>query len=419
MNSFATSEEYLKVDLDWEFDAETSDSENHLDYLADSTSLSIVEPIDRVGRGLEKTKETNAPKNTCVGNISSSNDNTQQPRSWHTMFGTTAGGTSTGSTGTTANAKVPPVIPKAKAVATNTNTKVNKNVSVAKAKAKAPPPVSPQSQASLKPKLKKDIENLKRVKQSPGNVRPLKTVSDTSSPDKSCHSTSGTSVESLDQAVHKEKCPTPVKRTSKHAVTTRRSGWKKPKDAPKRYLSAYNIFFSEERRRVYAESDEDIGFSGLGKIIGQRWSVLTDDQREPYEIMAEKDIGRYREEVKMYEDVRRRKYGRSLYRSPSSVTTASPISDDKCSPSPDRVSPAHHPVLESVMRQHQYAHHPPLPTVYAPQVIMPDQQHSGQYPNAGGQYDGQQQYPQVQYACVRMTRKKAQDYMHRYAGRQH
>jgi hypothetical protein len=173
--------------------------------------------------------------------------------------------------------------------------------------------VSPQSQASLKPKLKKDIENLKRAKQSPGNVLPFKTVGDTSSPDKSCHSASETSLESLDQALHKEKCPTPGKRTSKRAVTTRRSGWKKPKDAPKRDLSAYNIFFSEERQRVYAESDEDIGFSGLGKIIGQRWSVLMDDQREPYEIMAEKDIGRYREEMKMYEDVRRKKDGRSLY----------------------------------------------------------------------------------------------------------
>jgi hypothetical protein len=341
MNSLATSNECLNVDLDWEFDAGTSVCENDLDYLADSTALSIMiksnvmeyfpYPIKAASDSpLIYTREAFAPSLHC---------------------------------------------------------------------------------------------------QSPSGLLFVKTVSDASSTDQSycSSSTSETSHESLDQALHKEKRPRPVKRTGKATVTTRRSGWKKPKDAPKRYLSAYNYFFSNERQRINAESDERAGFSRLGKIIGQRWKSLTDNQRQPYEIMAEKDIDRYREEMKIYEDSRRRKYGRSLYKSPSSVTTASTKSDDLQYPSPVRVSPAFHPALDSVRRQHHFANPSPPPTVYTPQAIMSDQHHNGRYLNASGQSVGQtqlqqyvqQQNPQVQYACVRMSKKKAQEYMRRYEGGHH
>jgi hypothetical protein len=265
--------------------------------------------------------------------------------------------------------------------------------------------------------------------QSPSDVHSVKTVSDASPTDQSYCSTRETALKSLDQALHKGKRSRPGKRTMKPStVTTRRLGWKKPKDAPKRYLSAYNYFFSNERKRMHAESDERAEFERLGKIIGQRWRSLTDDQRRPYEIMAEKDIDRYREEFKIYDIARRRKYGRSLYRSPAAVTTASTLSDDLQYPSPVCLSPALHPDLESVKRQHQFVHYPPPPLVYAPQVIMSVQHDSGQYLNAGRQcvgqtqlqqYAHQQQNPQVQYACVRMSRKKAQEYMRWYEGGQH
>jgi hypothetical protein len=334
MNPIPASDEFLSVELDWDFDAEPSDCvcENDLDYLPDASAVSNFEPTN-----------------------SSASDLPPYPTEFSSDL---------------------PFI-------------FNKET------------VAPPSYC-----------------QSPSDVHSVKTVSDSSSTaDQSIYSTSETSLESLDPTLWKERRPRTVQKTMKRAVTTRRSGWKKPKDAPKRYLSAYNIFFSEERRRVHAESDQRIGFSGLGKVIGQRWTTLTDEQREPYEIMAEKDIGRYRGEMKMYEDSRRRKYGRTS----SSVTITSTISrslsDDSRCTSPGRVSPALHP--------RQYAHHPPPPTVYAPQMIMPDQHHNGQYHNAGGQYVGQQhqypqqQQPQVQYECYRMTRKEAQNYMHQYAGGQH
>jgi hypothetical protein len=335
ITSMPTSDEYLNVELDWDFEGETNDCEIDLDFLADS-SLSIIEPIN-----------SNAMEFPSYPEFSTSD--------------------------------LPFMYP----------TEI----------------VAPPSYC-----------------QSPSDVHSVKTVSDTSSTDQSYYSTSETSLESLDQGFPKEKRRRPVKATKKRAVTTRRAGWKKPKDAPKRYLSAYNIFFQEERRRIYAEADKRIGFSGLGKIIGGRWKSLTEEQREPYDNMAEKDMGRYRDEMKMYENARRRKYCRSSSSSTSVTTSSSSVSDDMRCPSPDRVTPSLHPVPMSAVSQHQYTHRQPPPMVYAPQMILSDQHHVNQYQHPGGQYVGQQQQyaqPQVQYACYRMTRKEAQNYMQGYAGGQH
>jgi hypothetical protein len=330
MDPIPPSDEFLRVELDWDFDAETN-----VDYLTETTALSNLEPIN------------------------------SNPETF--------------------------------------------------------PPYPIECSSDLPFIYNKEIVPLSSYCQAPSDVHSVKTVSDTSSTaDSSFSSTSETSIESLDQGLCKEKRPRPVQKARKRAVTTRRSGWKKPKDAPKRYLSAYNIFFAEERRRIHAEQAQSIGFSGLGKMIGQRWTMLTDKQREPYHTMAQKDIGRYREEMKTYEDARRQKiYGRFS----SSVTIASTISpslsDDSRCPSPGRVSSA----LPNRQSQ-QCVHHPPTPMVYEPQIIMPDQHYNGQYHIAGGQWQQQQQYgqqpqPQVQYECYRMTRKEAQKYMQQYAGGQH
>lgn len=400
MNPLPTLNEYLNVELDWDVHAGTSDCENDLDYLADSTLFNIMEPINSNAMGFcpyPMEYSSDSPIILSKEIVAPPFHYCQSPSDVHYVK-TVRDTSSTDQF----------------YYSTSENSHETDQFYFS---------TSEPSLESLLQALHKDTVAALSHSRSPSDVHSVKTVGDTSCTEQSynwtseimlgtdqCdYSTNENSLESLDQATHKEKCPRPVKRTKKPTVTTRRSGWKKPKDAPKRYLSAYNIFFSEERRRVYAESDERAGFSELGKIIGQRWRSLTDDQREPYEIMAEKDIGRYRREMRIYEDVRRRKYGRSLYRSPSPVTMALTLSDGTRCPSSDRGLPALHPVLESVMRQHR--HHPP--TVYAPQVIMPDQHHSGQY--AGKQQ--QQQHAQVQYAGVRMTRKKAQEYMRRYAGK--
>ena len=113
---------------------------------------------------------------------------------------------------------------------------------------------------------------------------------------------------------------------------------KKHKDKPKRPLSAYNLFFKDERQNILkaipnkedeeegkkedeeskeGEDDKDeteeskkrkrkkaphgkIGFENLAKIIGQRWQKLESDRVEHYKKLAAKDMKRYKEEMEVF-----------------------------------------------------------------------------------------------------------------------
>jgi len=93
----------------------------------------------------------------------------------------------------------------------------------------------------------------------------------------------------------------------------------KQKNKPKRPLSAYNIFFKDERAKLLAElpgGDSEskpvsnggkksphrkIGFEDLAKIISQRWHSLDPEKAEYYKSMASSDMSRYKGEMKVFE----------------------------------------------------------------------------------------------------------------------
>jgi hypothetical protein len=100
-----------------------------------------------------------------------------------------------------------------------------------------------------------------------------------------------------------------------------RKGRKKPKDHPRRPLSAYNVFFKEERQRILNDIPDasaevkqtgiktrkrkknahgKIGFENLAKAIGQKWQSLTQEEIHYYKAQAEVDQKRYRDEMEVY-----------------------------------------------------------------------------------------------------------------------
>ena len=104
-----------------------------------------------------------------------------------------------------------------------------------------------------------------------------------------------------------------------------KKSWKKPVGKPKRPLSAYNIFFKEERARLVAEINgsatgdasataeeaerqqseaarshrktHGMGFAGLAQNIAGKWKTLDNASRRPYEKKAAVDKARYVREV--------------------------------------------------------------------------------------------------------------------------
>jgi hypothetical protein len=93
---------------------------------------------------------------------------------------------------------------------------------------------------------------------------------------------------------------------------------KQDKDKPRKALSAYNIFFKEERNRILEEIPDSeakvrvggrkrkkkphgkIGFEKLAQMIGQRWRDLDEATSAIYREKAAADAIRYKEEMDVY-----------------------------------------------------------------------------------------------------------------------
>jgi len=75
--------------------------------------------------------------------------------------------------------------------------------------------------------------------------------------------------------------------------TSKQKGARKPKDMPRRPMSAYNAFFQEQRAMLIEQvklrtageatgSDSSIGFESMAKTIAQRWKKLRPEDLGPY-----------------------------------------------------------------------------------------------------------------------------------------
>lgn len=111
--------------------------------------------------------------------------------------------------------------------------------------------------------------------------------------------------------------PPPGKSDSTKVQETNKNG-RGPKELPRRPLSAYNLFFSDERERILKEIEAEepkekddyggpnmvkkgtgkVACQEMAKLIGERWRVLPEEWRKYYQELAEEDMKRHKEAKK-------------------------------------------------------------------------------------------------------------------------
>ena len=151
------------------------------------------------------------------------------------------------------------------------------------------------------------------------------------------------------QQVQKQLLHQPATKKAGKQAIKKRSGWKKPKDKPKRPLSAYNLFFRHEREQILKNtanpaykprrSHGKIGFAALARSVAEKWKSLDDETRAVFIGKAAVEKERYDREVdawnrsriaKMTSAALKSKTPSPLLSSPSpsstrTVTPASPV----------------------------------------------------------------------------------------------
>ena len=76
---------------------------------------------------------------------------------------------------------------------------------------------------------------------------------------------------------------------------------KKAPEAPKKALTAYIFFSKEMRPRIKATMDPETKTTEIVRIIAEKWSAMTDEEKAPYRKLAEDDKVRYNQEISNYD----------------------------------------------------------------------------------------------------------------------
>ena len=140
--------------------------------------------------------------------------------------------------------------------------------------------------------------------------------------------------------------------------------WKKPPDMPRRPLSAYNIFFREQRELLLSGGESagstlateaevavtggqkrrsskssktvGIGFANLARTIASKWKSLDPESRAPYEAQANSEKDRYNEEMVVWRAKQKEEKDKAAA---SGAIGGMPLYDDDAENDDDGTSP--------------------------------------------------------------------------------
>ena len=78
--------------------------------------------------------------------------------------------------------------------------------------------------------------------------------------------------------------------------------FKKRKDPnhPKKPVSAY-LFFCKTMRGVIQETHPELKMTDISKVLGKKWSSMSEKEKSKYFVLSDKDKERYAEEMETYE----------------------------------------------------------------------------------------------------------------------
>lgn len=104
-------------------------------------------------------------------------------------------------------------------------------------------------------------------------------------------------------------------RSSDKAKRNRKRSFEKPRDMPRRALTAYNIYFQEQRRVILRQREEKgsknrtkFSQGTMARMISERWKKIKPEELARCKERAEADQQRYFKEMVEYHQVATRKY---------------------------------------------------------------------------------------------------------------
>jgi hypothetical protein len=183
-----------------------------------------------------------------------------------------------------------------------------------------------------------------------------------------------------------EESSTNASSEPKDANPEKPKNWKKPKDMPKRPLSAYNLFFKSERQRIVSSATKGkpmpktrrgkslgIGFAGMARNIAGKWKIIPSADKMVFEEEARIEKARYRKEIAVWRSKQAAKNGPPTKKTPTKPKPALPspttlISDDPTAFDASGVAgqSLHTIMQENLMRgRHQYHNQMDTGMVYA------------------------------------------------------